>query len=763
MSEASEKKSLFTNLWDRRFFQFFATYIAASWGAIQALEWAVRRYNLPSEWVDRLVLLLIALLPLVISVIYFHGRPGDDKWLKFEKIFYPINVVLALMMSIFLVSSTAKNTTEQVTITNEEGNVEIRDVPKSQYSKKVALFPVDEPSGDPSWKGIAISEMLDRKLEQDMRVICSSAMGAAELYDDYGFEKLSRIPFATKVNIAEDMYADYMVDSRFVDDGHQQVESQIFDVRAGRELASEVITGTDIYDMTDKINALVNKHIKLQEVEGAELYMDLPSKDLLSPDTSALRHFINGNVLLALKPAETAAYVAEFQKSVDNDQSCVECLASLSRSFMLSGQDPTPAMKKAMKFVNNVSERQQLFIKHVNYLSSNETEKATKLNEMWIKLYPQDIKPVNNLLQIYGSMLRKDEARALAKSAIERGHGGKMYLTYARMMIESKEYDEAEIYIQKYKSEYPKQFEATLLLVDVLDSKGQSDKAMEALEELILMKPNENQYKLRKAALLSKQNNFSAALSLLNTNLSEVELVEDSIRNYSEQLKVLARALQFGSYYNVRSRMKSVYMRNFPPIAFLQTEYATIGYYKDIGQMDSIRISIDGITSTLPPGQKTMIANVNEFILDLFDENVDRIDESYDKVRPMFEATGSKLVGLIYKSEISYIKGDYEEALLFFAEYAEEVDDVALISLNYLECYLKLDQYKEGLKTTDGFLKEDPLNPLFNLYKTIFLEKLGNESEAKKILQSVMPIFRASDQRYKMTKVANELAEKLGV
>ena len=143
MSSQDNQKSFFTNLWERRFFQFFATYVAASWGAIQFLEWGVNRYSIPSAWVDKLVVFLLFLLPLVISVIYIHGRPGDDKWLKFEKVFYPINVVVALMMSMFLVNSTAESITEEVTVTDVEGVTIVREIPKQEYNKRVVVFPTE--------------------------------------------------------------------------------------------------------------------------------------------------------------------------------------------------------------------------------------------------------------------------------------------------------------------------------------------------------------------------------------------------------------------------------------------------------------------------------------------------------------------------------------------------------------------------------------------------------------------------------------------
>jgi hypothetical protein len=86
-----------------------------------------------------------------------------------------------------------------------------------------------------------------------------------------------------------------------------------------------------------------------------------------------------------------------------------------------------------------------------------------------------------------------------------------------------------------------------------------------------------------------------------------------------------------------------------------------------------------------------------------------------------------------------------------------------MISHSYHEAHIKLGKYKEGLVVVNGLLVDDPLNPVLNLYKAQFLQKLARIDEAKESLGLVIDVFRASDQRYKYTIIAKEVASELGI
>jgi tetratricopeptide (TPR) repeat protein len=763
MSSQDKQKSFFTNLWERRFFQFFATYVAASWGAIQFLEWGVKRYSIPSAWVDKLVVFLLVMLPLVLCVIYFHGKPGADRWLKFEKVFYPINVVVALMMSMFLVNSSAGSITEEVTVTDVEGQTIVREVPKQEFNKRVVVFPTEGASEESEWVGVGLSELLNNKLEQDMRIMISSAMSISDSYEDYGYKPFEDIPFATKMNISVDNYSDFFVDSKFISGTNDKVEVKVFETITGEEIAQEIVEGSDIYSLTENISEIVNAEIKLSEVEGKELYIDLPAINLITDDTSALRIFIESRILLSKEPSKINEVKELLNKSVEKDPKCAECWAGISMMQLMSGKDQTNEMTNALKYAESLPERQQLNIKFLNYLTKNDSDKAMKLSMMWRKLYPHDTKPVQNLIRIYSSLLRIEDAKKVAKEAIEDGHKGSIYLTYANFLIQTKDWEQAEVYLKKYKETYPKQFEATSLLVDTYAGKGQMDKALDAIDELIIMKPAEKSYLLKKAELYSRQNKFDEAIKILKEALRDSDTVSDSLANYSGQIQVFSRSMRYEEFGKCRRDLKDLFLANYPAIQYLQTEYSTVGYYKIINEPDSITFHIKDIASKVAPSRRPLVKDLNEFIIKMFSEDTVRIEESYEKIKPLFASMGNNFVTLLYDSEVKYLMGKYEEALPIFAACKEEAIDVSMVSNSYHEAHLKLGKYKEGLVIVNELLEQDPLSPIVNLYKARFLNKLNNKKESKEALGLVLKVFKDSDQRCTFTKDAIALANEFGM
>lgn len=59
----SDGKSFFTNIWERRVLQFFATYAGVCWGILQFLTFACNRYDLSDSLIDKFLLFAALIVP----------------------------------------------------------------------------------------------------------------------------------------------------------------------------------------------------------------------------------------------------------------------------------------------------------------------------------------------------------------------------------------------------------------------------------------------------------------------------------------------------------------------------------------------------------------------------------------------------------------------------------------------------------------------------------------------------------------------------
>ena len=277
------------------------------------------------------------------------------------------------------------------------------------------------------------------------------------------------------------------------------------------------------------------------------------------------------------------------------------------------------------------------------------------------------------------------------------------------------------------------------------------------------MKPNDKSYQIKKAQLFSRQNQYEKAIEVLVNSMLTTETVSDSITNYMEQLSVYERALKFEEYGETRRKIKSVFFRHYPPIAYYQTGARTIGYYRDIGLGDSIRVQFQELAEILPPSQLEMMSDVIDFSMQFISEDSENIDANYKKVKPMFAALGEKTTTLIYDSVIEHMKGNPEKAISLFSQSIDASTDISMISNRYFDAHMDIGKFEEGLTVVNKLLEDDPLHPVINLYKAQFLAKLNKTNEAKETLGLVIDVFRNSDQRYKYTIIAKEFANELGL
>ena len=101
---ATKKYNLIRDLWVRRVPHILGTYAVSSSGVILFLDWFVERYELNNLYTDVLLIAIVTLIPSIIMVSYFHGKPGKDEWMKTELIGIPVNLLITFLCIFIFVS-----------------------------------------------------------------------------------------------------------------------------------------------------------------------------------------------------------------------------------------------------------------------------------------------------------------------------------------------------------------------------------------------------------------------------------------------------------------------------------------------------------------------------------------------------------------------------------------------------------------------------------------------------------------------------------
>ena len=123
MGKKFDKKRLTKTL------QFFAAYLVAAWTLLQFVDWVLNRYNISPYWVDLLLWIFIGIIPSLIIYLYNQERI-NNKILKLrEKIIFPLNVLLIMVVTYFgFGNSDLGATTKEISYTNNEGELQTQTI-----------------------------------------------------------------------------------------------------------------------------------------------------------------------------------------------------------------------------------------------------------------------------------------------------------------------------------------------------------------------------------------------------------------------------------------------------------------------------------------------------------------------------------------------------------------------------------------------------------------------------------------------------------
>ena len=84
---------LIKELIHRRIPHIIGSYLIIGTSLILFVDWLVNRYSLPEYYTTLCLFGVIAIMPSVVILAYFHGAPGKDEWSKIEKIGVPVNII----------------------------------------------------------------------------------------------------------------------------------------------------------------------------------------------------------------------------------------------------------------------------------------------------------------------------------------------------------------------------------------------------------------------------------------------------------------------------------------------------------------------------------------------------------------------------------------------------------------------------------------------------------------------------------------------
>lgn len=764
---SNENNSFFQNVFGNRFLKYLVPYVIGAWTSIQVAAFLEERYSWAQGWPDFILLLGLSFLPSVFFFSYQRTGAYADHLSKSEKVFYPINLIIALGLA-FLGQNMAKadKIGTQVAVLNEEGAKIERFVPSTTLVKRVVLLPWENKDDNPDiqWMTFGLPEILNSDLEQDIRLTAQSPVSVADGYKEYDANLYEVPPFAIQRKIALDEYSDYFMTGSIQKQNKTfQVSTTLTSTEDGKKIYTKTYENVDPYSIIDQITEDFRKEIYIEN-ELPDDFIDLPVSNLYTSDLDALKAYteclrelqFNNNIKKAITFGE---------ESIRLDPKFAIAYSMLGYTYLQNNQGVLgkEMISKSMQHKEALSERMQFLIKYYDFsIAKDQPKKAIKLLEMWSQLYPMDYIPYSFLINWYSRVNDLSSAKETAIRALEKGHTGKLLLLLAKFENQSGNYEQAEAYYDRFTREFPHKSKDITGLGNTYLAQGDFDKAQEHFERMNLLEPTNTNVLRKLADIQGKMGNYDEQLALYQEALIHEKQLMDSIAILQEIEAVYIEKGQINKFldlidlrWELSKHALPAYMEGLNKVNSL----VIIAMLDQKGRQNILPDLMEHARSVDPSlGDIECMVKCNYY---LFAEDKKSLKPTLEECASEIEKFQTDIQDAIINAYAEKVYGNYDKALAEILK-AVEKSNVKITDFSIVgKLYILLEKYDEAIAQYEAILQIDPTSPKVFLALAKIYQATGDAAKSKENAEKALEIWKDADANYIPALEAQEILTSL--
>ena len=757
---ATEEKSFIQNIWENRFVKYTLPYVIAAWGIIQVAAFLESRYSWAQGWPDFILIFSLVMLPSVLLFSYYRGGSNTQTLAKVEKLFIPINLIVAIVIASFGIGkSDLGNTGSKVSVVNEEGLEVERVIPNTSVIKRVILLPLEFKGTDneEQWLTFAIPEILGSDLEQDNRLNAISPLALANEYDEYSAQLNHTLPFSIQRKIASDNYSDYFMNGILEKNGEAyQVSTTLFNTKDGKEVYTKKYENANPIDIVDLISEDFRNEIYIEN-ELDDNFIDLPVSNLYTNSLEALKFYTKG-IQQAHFNKNFKAALDNGEKAIQSDPNFAYAYAKVSEYLLFLNQvaESKVVIGKAMQLKDVLSERMQFSVKF-HYMDFESPVKALTLLEMWSQLYPKDFKPYSLLINLYKRRSEIEKAKTTALRALDNGHTGSLLLTLANIENAQGNSEMAIEYYDRFEKEFPHKVKDIFGKGNVYLAQGDFDRAQDHFEKLYLLNPDKADIIKKLADIQGKKGNFKKQLEKIDEALVHEKQFQDSVALMQKKEFVYYNLGQIDRYFEEVSKRWQLSTR-VAPLHQLEAEMLyphNIRAVLDQGKKEGLLERLLSITSKLDKTQIDFdcMAKANYYI---FTDDAENLNIALKDCMDDFKKLQTEVqLNVVYAFQ-EKVNGNYAKAI----EHLTVIQNASGLDPSHLgffgEMYRLNKEYDKAEQQLTASLKVDPYDAELLYQLALTYHEAGKKSLANSTLQKAIDVWKDADANYIPAQIARK-------
>ncbi len=765
-----EGMPLLKNLFERRVPHIVALYVLMTAVVVLFTDFLVDRFVLSPFLPDFALVALASMIPAVVLVSYFHGKPGPSTLTRAERIGVPTNVgvsALVLFLNFNVMDLGAATTT--ITVEDEDGQRVERTVPKSAFRKRLALFNFDNTAGDRArdWLGLGIPIALDTDLDQDLFVDAQSSVNFVEQLAQTDYPDGVGLPFTLKRQIANDRHLPYFVSGSYtVEDGQYVVTASLFETRRGRLLQERTFAGDDLFALVDEMAVQLKHDLEIPEqyIEDVE---DLPIGSILTNSMTAFEAMANGlHALIVREEWEVAA--RHLERAVAQDPTFATAHYALYRIYLLGNQSAKAqlALQASMEHRYKLAEKDRYTLKISHYEFRQQPDKVLAVAKMRVELFPDDIDGRLQLAQLYVFHNDVDATIAQFEQILKIDPGQYNHLqTLGKLYQQRGEFDRALDYLEQYAKQFPNNEESFNAIGDVYENLGRHADAKAQYDRALLLKTDDVGTLVRLADIERDLGRFDEALGLLDEARAAAKTPVDrasvyaAFASFSEWKGQLESALEF-------RQLEAAENRQFlPTVVGLREQVISLDRYVKAGQTDRAFRILRGIEAQLTPPWDMLLPHIAYMAIYTELEAADSAEAAIAGVERIIRASGvealrSRIVHT--QGRIHEFRNQFEEAI---AQYERELE---LAPTNFRthtdigRAYRRVGRYEEAEGHIQMTLRVHPFDPIAHYELALVYADAEDDAKALEHLETALRVWEEADPAYQPALRARTKFTELG-
>ncbi len=761
-------------LFRRRVPQIVGAYLAGGWILLEFTDWTVNRYVLSPHLTDFVVASWLLLLPAVAMLAWNHGSPGRDVFSRGELIGVVLNLVVAVgVLAAVFRGRDLGAATSSVEVLDEQGRTVTRSVPKPEYRRRVALFPMRNGSGDPEldWLQFGLPAAVAIDLRQDAFV--TGLLPRGRELENGDPDRPLLFPLARQRELAAERGAGSFVAGTLNRvTGGLEARVTIYSTRTGVPVEERILSAPDALSLADAISVALRRDVGVPagHIEGTA---DLPVREILSDDERATKSFFAG---LFLADQDAARSLAAFEEAVARDSTFARAQLRVGDQRLKAndGGRALAAFEAAIRHEYRLEESSRFGLKTLYFNASQQPDKAVRAARMRTELFPED----SEGHWMLGSLLMRGGDTEGALAALETAlatdpANSDLLLTIGNVYREDNRPDEAARRFREYAERNPDSRVAEIVLGELFLGEGQLDSATAHFQRAELIDPSSPDPLGQQAIVALYRGRPGDAEP-------QLEAAGRRAATDRERLDVLrrlrlARELAGRSEEAVRLGLESaeIQTRLDGPATGEQIRGYVAASAARGGRDAEARTLLDGMAAVLQPPYDDFVG-LAEALAARERDDAATIRRNVPTVRRLLEDAGlSRFDWLVsfLEAEAARIEGDCEEAAVRIEDAVASVARASLFEFNRefgidpltarASCLRKLGRLDEAGDLLAEVLRRVPGEPNARVEAARLAAARGDRDGALRELDAALATWRDADPGYRPAIAARALREEL--